>query len=57
MVCRTFFIFVRKVIYLKKITADFAVSTMLLTEEIKRKYGKRIKKNPFRNNRVIRICG
>lgn len=25
----------------------------LLTEEIKRKYGKRIKKNPFRNNRVI----
>ena len=28
-VCRTFFIFVRKVIYLKKITADFAVSTML----------------------------
>lgn len=27
-VCRTFFIFVRKVIYLKKITADFAVSTM-----------------------------
>lgn len=29
----------------------------LLTEEIKRKYGKRIKKNPFRNNRVIRICG
>ena len=29
MVYRTFFIFVRKVIYLKKITADFAVSTML----------------------------
>ena len=28
MVYRTFFIFVRKVIYLKKITADFAVSTM-----------------------------
>lgn len=27
MVYRTFFIFVRKVIYLKKITADFAVST------------------------------
>lgn len=27
----------------------------LLTEEIKRKYGKRNKKNPFRNNRVIRI--
>lgn len=30
-VCRTFFIFVRKVIYLKKITADFAVSTMFKT--------------------------
>ena len=29
-VYRTFFIFVRKVIYLKKITADFAVSTMLV---------------------------
>lgn len=29
MVYCTFFIFVRKVIYLKKITADFAVSTML----------------------------
>ena len=28
MVYCTFFIFVRKVIYLKKITADFAVSTM-----------------------------
>ena len=30
MVYRTFFIFVRKVIYLKKITADFAVSTTLV---------------------------
>ena len=29
----TFFIFVRKVIYLKKITADFAVSTMLIAEK------------------------
>ena len=30
-VYRTFFIFVRKVIYLKIITADFAVSIMLVT--------------------------
>lgn len=35
-VCRTFFIFVRKVIYLKKITADFAVSTMLATLQTKK---------------------
>ena len=33
MVYCTFFIFVRKVIYLKKITADFAVSTMLIAEK------------------------
>ena len=38
MVCRTFFIFVRKVIYLKKITADFAVSTMLAVNKKRKKW-------------------
>ena len=37
MVYRTFFIFVRKVIYLKKITADFAVSTIYLPRIINNK--------------------
>lgn len=43
-VYRTFFIFVRKVIYLKKITADFAVSIMLLTEDKKGSMEKEIRK-------------
>ena len=42
MVYCTFFIFVRKVIYLKKITADFAVSTMLPTKNEENGNRKRI---------------